>query len=250
VLAAAFGLPLLVYRLYALQTAVYSLQREGVRLRWGLRVEEIPISSILWVYPVEELNSSPPLPHLHWPGSVVGVRHTPGGGTVEYLAARSQGLVCLATAERVFAISPANRESFIYQFHRFMEMGSLAPLPARSVHPALLLRRVWTTPPARWLLILGFVFSLALLVLASAAIPNRGDIHLGYHADGSAGDLVPVVQLMLLPVLNSILFVADIFAGLFFFRQEASQPMAYVIWGMGAALPVLVIVGVVFILLG
>ena len=245
---AALGLPLLAYRVYALQTAYYAVQREGLRLRWGLRVEEIPITAILWVHPQEEIKENLLFPWLRWPGALLGTRPTPGLGNVEYLASRTRGLVCIGTAERIYAISPREPAEFLRHFHRLTELGSLAPLPARSVYPALLLRRVWASRPARLLLVAGFLLSLALLVLASLAIPSRAEVHLGFHADGSPGDLVPVVQLLLLPVLNSIFFIIDLLLGLFLFRRESSQPLAYLAWGMGAILPLLFAAGIFFIL--
>ena len=245
---AAIGLPLLGYRVYALQTAYYTIQREGLRLRWGLRQEEIPITAILWVHLDEELKEKLLFPWLRWPGALLGTRPTPGLGNVEYLASRTRGLVCIGTTERVFAISPRDPATFLHQFHRLTELGSLSPLPARSVYPALLLRRVWAIRPARLLLVTGFLLSLALLVWASLAIPSRAEVHLGFRADGSPGDLVPVVQLLLLPVLNTLFFVSDLFLGLFLFRRESSQPMAYLAWGMGAVLPLLFAAGIFFIL--
>ena len=241
-------LPLVIYRLYALRNASYVIEREGLRLRWGLRQEEIPITSIQWVHLQEELEEKLLFPWLRWPGALLGMRPTPGVGNVEYMASRTRGLVCIGTAGRVYAISPRNPAEFLRQYHRLTELGSLAPLPARSVYPALLLRRVWASRPARLLIVIGFLLSLALLVIASLAIPSRVEVHLGFRVDGSPGDLVPVVQLLLLPVLNTIFFVTDLLLGLFLFRRESSQPLAYLVWGMGAILPLLFAAGVFFVL--
>jgi len=49
-------------------------------------------------------------------------------------------------------------------------------------------------------------------------------------------------------VLNTLFFVSDLFLGLFLFRRESSQPMAYLAWGMGAVLPLLFAAGIFFIL--
>jgi Bacterial PH domain len=247
-LIAFVGLPLLAYRVYALQTAYYAVQREGVRLRWGLRQEEIPISAILWVRPGEALKERLLFPWLRWPGALLGARPAPGLGNVEFMASGTRGLVCIGTVERIFAISPRDPAIFIQQFHRLTELGSLSPIPARTVYPGLLLRNVWASRPARLLLIAGFLLSLGLLVWSSLAIPSRVEVHMGFEPDGSPGDLVPVVQLLLLPVLNSVFFVTDLFLGLFFFRRESSQSLAYLAWGMGAVLPLLFATGLFFIL--
>jgi hypothetical protein len=59
---------LLAYRLYALWTASYSLERDGVHLRWGFRSEDVPIDAVLWVRTDENLGMRLALPFFRWPG--------------------------------------------------------------------------------------------------------------------------------------------------------------------------------------
>ena len=87
ILVTAVGAPVLVYRGYALSRAHYILQRDGIRLHWGLRVEHIPMTAVEWVRPASELRQPLPRPVLQWPGAVLGVRHLPEGIELEYLAA-------------------------------------------------------------------------------------------------------------------------------------------------------------------
>jgi hypothetical protein len=89
---------------------------------------------------------------------------------------------------------------------------------------------------------------LALLVWVSLAIQGRGELHLGFQPDGSPGDIVPAVRLMLLPILNSSFFLVTLFLGMFFFRHEESRPMAYVIWLSSAVTNLLFLLAVFFIL--
>ena len=72
--------PFLLYRGYALSQSTYTLDRDGLRLRWGLRGEDIPLPSIEWVRPAAELGFRLPLPFLQWPGAVVGRRRVEGLG--------------------------------------------------------------------------------------------------------------------------------------------------------------------------
>lgn len=133
-------------------------------------------------------------------------------------------------------------------FQRFTEMGSLTPLAARSVYPAFLLARVWSARPARVLLLGCVLLGLALLVWVSLAIQGRGELHLGFQPDGSPGDIVPAVRLMLLPILNSSFFLVTLFLGMFFFRHEESRPMAYIIWLSSAVTNLLFLLAVFFVL--
>ncbi len=247
-LIAVVVVPALAYRLYALQNAAYTLERDGIRLRWGLRVEEIPIEDILWVHPITELATHLPLPRLRWPGAILGRRRLSGGEEVEFLASSSQHIILIATPGRGFAISPADSEGFLLAFQRCTEMGSLAPLPSRSVYPTFLLSRVWASRLARSQLLAGAVLSLALLAWVSLAIPTRSQVYLGFRVNGQPGDAVPAVRLLLLSALNNFFFLVDFFLGLFFYRREDSQPISYLLWGSGVLLPVLFLMAVFFIL--
>ncbi len=246
----AIGLgPLMAYRAYALYTAQYTIEREGLRLRWGLRVEEIPINEVLWVKLGSELNRRLPLPWLRLPGDVVGVRSAPGLGEVEYLAAQDSPLVLIATRKRIYAISPEDPQAFLQGYQRHMEWGSLAPIAGRSVYPSFLINEVWSVPLARTLVLVGAGLSLLLLVWVSLAIPGREWVGWSFGPAGAPTELAPSVRLMLLPVLNAFLFLIDLLLGLFLFRREESQPLAMLVLGGGAVTPLLFLAGVFFILL-
>lgn len=251
--AAVILVPILAYNLYSLQTAYYILERDGLRLRWGLRFEEIPMNTIIWVHTQEELVVPLPFPFLRLPGAVVGNRQLdasrqPGAESVEYMASKTRGLVLIGTQERIFAISPQHSEQFLYIFQRLTELGSLTPLAARSVHPTFLLARLWASGWARLLILTSLVLSMALLIWVALAIPSHVQVNLGFHPDGSPGDTVPAVQLFLLPVLNSLIVLVDIIAGIFFFRRKETQDLSYLIWGSGAIIPVFFLAGAFFIL--
>jgi hypothetical protein len=248
VLVAVIIVPILAYRVYALQTAVYILEREGIRVRWGLRSEDIPMDDVLWVHPADELSAPLPLPVLRWPGSVLGKRHLAGGGKVEFLAGNLRDMLYIATPGGGIVISPAAPDRFLETFQRFTEMGSLSPLPARSVYPAFLLARVWSSRLARVLLLTCVLLGLALLVWVSLSIQGRSEVHLGFQPDGSPGDLVPAVRLMLLPILNSFFFLVALFLGMLFFRREDSRPMAYILWMVSVLTSLLFLLAVYFIL--
>ena len=108
-----------------------------------------------WVEPTEDLEEplSPPWPR--WPGAVLGMKLHPEVGEVEFIASRGRQLVLIGTQERVFAVSPNDREAFLLALQRQMELGSLTPLPARSRHAGFLAADLWNSRTARGLLVLG-----------------------------------------------------------------------------------------------
>ncbi len=247
IVAAALS-PFFGYRAYALWRAGYILQRDGLRLHWGLRTEEIPMDAITGLYLDHELDFYLPPPVFRMPGAILGTRRISGLPPIEFMAAREHGLVLVVTAERVFAISPNSIEEFTQTYQRLMELGTLTPLPARSVRPGFLLSRFWADLPARLLLIAGLAVSLSLLVWVSITIPSRATISLRISPAGHALEPVPAVRLFLLPVINSTLFVVDLLAGLFFYRDEENRAIAYLLWASGIITSLLFLAAVYFIL--
>jgi len=248
VLAAAIIGPILAYRIYALRSAVYTLERDGIHLRWGLRSEDIPMNQVLWVHPAANLSAPLPLPRLRFPGAVVGKRSIPGDGEIEFLASDARRLLLIATERGGFAISPADPERFLQAYQRFTEMGSFTSLTPRSVYPAFLLKTVWSSPFARALLLICFTLNLALLAWVGFAMPGREAFHLGFRPDGSPGDLMPAARLYLLPLLNAFFLLMGVLAGLFFFRRDESRPVSYLLWSVNAFTSLLFLFAVLFIL--
>lgn len=234
-------LPLLVYRGYALLTASYSVDRDGLRLRWGLRAEDIPLPDIEWIRPAEDLAADLPLPPLSWPGALLGTIQARDLGPVEYLASRRPGLLLLAAPSRVYAISPADPAAFLKAYRSATEMGSLSPLDSFSARPVAFLMRVWSDRPARVLTLAGLGLTLALFVLVSLLIPTRAAISLGYNGAGQPLDPAPSAMLLLLPVLGIFTFVADLIGGLYFYRRDSQRPVAYLLWSASLVTPIMLI---------
>jgi hypothetical protein len=246
ILALALG-PWLGYRFYALLTANYVIERDGLRLHWGLRTEVIPINAVKWIRSAKDLDMPIPLPRLLLPGAALGRRHIPNLDEIEFMASTPDNLILIATSERIYAVSPADRQDFLQTYQRLTELGSLTPLEAHSVYPTFLLARVWDDPVARYLLLAAMVLSLALLVSVGLTIPSRLQVNLGFNPSGTARDLVPSIQLLLLPVLDVFFLIADLVAGLFFYRRDESRSLAYLIWSCSVLTPVLFLAGVFFI---
>lgn len=241
--------PFLIYRLNNLENASYTLERDSLRLRWGLRVEAIPMINIQWIRPSSDLQQSLRLPALRWPGSVLGTRRFPGGKTViEFLAAQSRDLLVIATPNRFFAISPANADEFLQAYQHFTELGSLLPPTPQSVHPTILVTRLWQNRPARYLILLGGLSTLGVLIWVSLAIPELEQVNLGFTPSGSPRPPIPSIRLMLLPILGSFAYLVNLFLGLAFFRRPETQPLAYLLWCTSIIVSIFFMAAVYFIL--
>ena len=240
--------PYLIYRLYTLQHAVYTLERDQVRLQWGWRVEVIPTPEIRWIRPAADLRVPLPLPRLRWPGAFLGSRRMPDGTPVEFMASQKKNILLVNCQERMFAISPRDTEAFLRAYQRVVEMGSINPAEPESIRPSFLLARLWQTTSARYLVLIGFLLGLGLLVWISLRIPGLGQVSLGFTPTGAPREPLPAIQLMLLPVLNAIVYFVNGSLGLFFFRRKETYPWAYLLWSVSVLVATLFLFSTYFIL--
>ncbi len=241
-------LPLVIYQMFALQRARYILARDGISIYWGLRREDIPINRVNWVGSVEQNRMKISKPFLRIPGAVLGVRTQADGMAIEFLAARDSKLVTIITPTRIYAISPADENAFLQTYRRLSEFGSLAPIASISDYPTSLLARSWADRPARSLLIASLVLALALILWVSLSVPAHPQTALRLNPNGSPVELVPGIRLLLLPVINSFFFIADILLGFFFYSRTDTHSLGYLMWASSAMTSLLFSGAVYFIL--
>jgi hypothetical protein len=239
--------PLIVYRAYALSRATYRLEREGLRLRWGLRAEDIPLNSIEWVRPASELGFHLPQPGFSWPGALLGFSTVSELGQIEFIASDSENLTLIATPTHIFAISPANPRAFMQAFQRTSEMGSITPMAAFSALPAAYIRQVWKDRFARQAILISLLLTIGLLVSVILIIPTRLQVSVGFEPDGLPLPPMPTAKLLLLPTLSGLMAVVSILTGLYYYRNEKQRIAAYVILGGAGITPLLLILALVFI---
>jgi hypothetical protein len=241
ILAAAlafFPLPFLVYWLYSLNRANYSLDREKLTISWGLRVEQIPVSEVEWARPMEALAT--PLS--------LGLRRHRDLGLVEFLASDSRALVLVATPKRVFVISPEDTGGFMQSIQRAIEMGSLTPAAPQSLYPGFVVVQAWDSMLARYLWLAGLFLNIGLLAWVTLLIPSLGNIPLGFLPSCAAGDPVPGAGLILLPAISLFFYISGWVAGLIFYRRRPDhRALAHIIWASGVASTLLFLVAVMFI---
>ena len=95
------------------------------------------------------------------------------------MAADVNQMVLIGTPQRVYGISPGDRNHFLRTFQAQTELGSLSPISAYSAYPSFLMAEIWRSPMARVFLVLSLVFSLALFVWVGLIVPTRSAVSLG-----------------------------------------------------------------------
>jgi len=242
-------IPILVYRLFSLERANYSLDRDQLTLKWGLRVELIPVADIEWVRPLSATPKPFPLPLLRLPGALLGVRHHPDLGPIEFLASDEKALLLVATSRQIFAISPEATADFLQEIQHAIELGSLTPALSQSVYPSFVVAQAWDSALARYLWLAGFFVNIGLLAWVSLMAPSLRQVPLGFLASGTPRPPSPGLALILLPVVSILFYLAGWATGLMIYRREDRRPMAYILWTSGLVSSLLFMLAVLFIVI-
>jgi hypothetical protein len=236
-------IPFWGYRAYALLRAEYILDRNGLAIHWGLRLEDIPLNDIEWIRPARDLTHPLKLPPFSLPGSIVGIRRHPELGIVEFLASESKKILLAATAKRVFAISPDDPAALTQAFARAAELGSLTPVEPKSIYPSFVIAQAWENGLVRFLWLSGLFLNIGLSAWVSVIIPAVSRVALGFPPEA-----VPSTQLIILPLISLLLFIGGWLAGLYFYRWEKERVLAFVVWISGALASLLFLAAVFFII--
>lgn len=246
-LMAFIPIPFFIYRIYSLYRANYQIDRDSLLIQWGLRLEDIPLSDIEWIRPADDLTHPLSLPRLPLPGGLLGLRRHPDLGVVEFIASDASKLLLIATAKRVFVISPANPAGLAQTFARATEMGSLAPTEAKSIYPSFVVSQAWENGTARYLWLAALFLNIGLFIWTSLVIPSTPLVALPPQFAGSALETLPSSQLIIFPVASLLLSVVGWIAGMYFYRWERERILAFIVWGSGALTSLLFLLSVLFI---
>lgn len=239
-------IPLLAYRTYALFRAQYILDRDSLELRWGLRNEIIPLSDIEWVRSVQDLTRPLGGPPMAMPGAILGFHRHRDLGIVEYLASSRRRLLLVATPKRVYAISPSDPIGFVETFARAVELGSLRTAKPKSLYPSFVITQAWEFGLVQFEWLAALFLNLGLAAWVSLSIPSAPGFALGIRPD-QAPEVVPSLQLVLIPLLSVFLNLLGWAAGLFYYRWGKWRNLSMLLWGSGVVATLIFLVALVFI---
>jgi len=237
------GLPLAAvtaYRLYGLLSARYLMDRDQFALRWGLAREVWPLEAIVSMQALPRAAIRAPWwKALCWPGCMVGECYVEGLGAAEIFAAGPvQEYVFVQSPYGSLVISPPDPTAFVARYHELLKLGSLEPVPHERQRPNFLSIQIWQDRMARALLLIGAGLCLGFLAFVAARLPGLPAlIPFGYHPSGIPQARVPSSQLLLLPMMSGATWLTDLVVGSWLYRRPPQRSLAYLVWGMGAAVP-------------
>lgn len=241
-------LPFVAYRGYALLHASYIIERDGLRVRWGLRAEDIPLTEVLWVREATDLTVPLRLPRFSMPGAILGESSHAEIGRLEFIASDASSLVIVSAFNKTIVLSPEDASDFTRRFQRVIEMGSLVPISSYTAVPAAFFSNVFKDKLGKVLVPASAVLATLLLLITSILIPFRELVPLGFDRLGQSLEAVPSSRLLLLPVIGLLVNLADQIAGFYAYRRLETRIIAYFLWAAGilTSLVLLIAVGLLF----
>jgi hypothetical protein len=241
-------LPFIAYRGYALLHGSYTIERDGLRVRWGLRSEDVPLTEVLWVREAADLVTPLRLPRFSIPGAILGESHHEELGRLEFIASDAASLVIVSAFNKTLILSPEDPVDFSQRFQRIIEMGSLAPIAAHTAVPAAFFNQVFKDRLGRVLVPASAALAILLLLVTSLLIPFREMVSLGYDRMGQPLDAVPSSRLLLLPVIGLVMNLIDLIGGFYTYRRPESRVTAYFLWAAGIITSTLLLIAVILII--
>ena len=236
--AAFIPIPILFYRLFALLRAGYIIDRDGFHIVWGLRTEDIPMDDIEWMRMATDMPYEIPKPRFGIPGAILGTQKLEDLGVLEFIASDSRNMILIACRKRVLVVSPKDIEGFQRSFRRFAEMGSIAPISAKTSNAEFLATSLLKDRYARSFILGGLALSLVLLLAVSFIIPSKTTITLGFNPSVGRIEEAPSERLLLLPVASLFMLVADIGLGSYLYRKQGFRTASYLSLASSLILPV------------
>lgn len=236
--ALAIPLALLLYRAYTLGTTRYTLSRDALDLRWGLRRELIPLNQVEWARPISDFESKLPLPWFRLPGSIFSRLEINGLGPTQFVATDPTAIILAHTKNQTFVISPQDLNGFTQQFNRYGELGQKGQVQPISTSFRSIWAETWRDGRAKTLIGIG------LILVGVAWLSAVGLVATFPEVTWVDLTMAPSNRLILLAILSALFWVADLWTGLFYYlRGNIAKPLIYMVWGSSIVASLILIVG-------
>ena len=227
----AVPLMFLLYRLYSLIFSVYRLERDGLHIRWGLRREVIPLNAIEWIRPPAEMTEDVPWSVMPMPGAYLGTVRVDEHLTYEFLASDISKMLFLRTSRFVYAISPRDPKAFLTGFERILQMGALTNVQWTTARPGNWLIEAWNSRSGRICTFLSLFFLIVMYIWMGLRFQVMKQISFSFSPTGEPLDLLPSVNMLVIPLAATIIWVLGTALGLLIFQRRESRRTAGLVWG-------------------
>ncbi len=220
-LALLLLLAALAYRLVAVFTLVYEIDRNGVYITWSGHRAIVPLNQI------EHLDIGTPGARMPWRfiqgiGGYWGQGRTANGQPLHLFTTRPpRKCLLLQTSDAVYAISPAAQDAFVQDLEQRRKLGVVKPLVAKVETSRLLAYDFWNDQITRRAVVLAFGLNLLMLGILAARYPDLAvAVSMQFDPSGQALDLRPRHQVLLLPLAAFLISVINMVLGLILYQRE------------------------------
>ncbi|RLC85114.1 MAG: hypothetical protein DRI37_08300 [Chloroflexi bacterium] len=230
VLGALAGAGVLIYWLWSLVHAFYTLDRNALVIHWGEYESQLSLAAVRSVFPGSELEGARLRGVVRWPGYCVGWGNAPATGPLRfYAAAPLAQQIILCTEDMAYAISPADSEGFLAALQERRQMGITQEIAAQTQHPAFMDWEIWRDRLALVLLGSSGLLSMLLAGLLCWRYPSLPpEIALRTSHTGEVLLLANSSRIFYLAFLSALFTVLNGGGGLFFYHRE--RLVSYLLW--------------------
>jgi len=238
-------LAFLAYRIYQLLTLRYLLDRDSVTIVCGSVRRVVPLSNLSSIVDgVSDL----PCPRLVWLGCWLGRSQGKDMGPLLFYATEPpKKQLFLVTRTSAYALSPSNPAGFLAALEARRQMGATLALEEKTTYGTLISLPFWGDRLAQLLLVLGALANAALFAYLLARYPTLPRIlPLHFTAFGGIDRIAPKEQILKLPTIGLITFIANALLGFALHRRE---PLAtYLLAGTGLLAQFLIAIALLHII--
>ena len=225
----------LIYRFYSLLFSSYEFERNSLTIRWGKRNEVIPLNAIEWIRTPQEMPYEVPWSVLPMPGAYLGTVENSYYGKFEFLASDTSKMLFLGTAKCIFVISPENPSAFMNGFERILQLGSLSETNWETVRPANWIIEMWKNKIGRRSIIIMSSLLAVLFLWVGFRFKYKANVTMQFSASGMAQEVLPVSNIIVIPILAAVTFIALTVLGGKIHQNEKQTKIGEIIWVSGIA---------------
>ncbi len=235
-------LGLIIYRIFTIITTVYTLNRDFLEVKWGLRRDLIPMREIDWVHQSSDFETPLLVGLSTILGSYYGEIDIKGLGKTLFVATSPDQMILIKLSQAYLVISPSEPQDFTQTYKQLAQLGSLQLVQPQSENLRMLWQRVIDDKLAKRFLT-GGAISLGLLIIISVLF-----VTLHPQVVWVSLEVVPSTHLLLLAMLGLLFTLFDTLLGLFLYLQErAGRDVVYLIWLWSILVNLVLTAAVIFI---
>lgn len=210
---------ILAYRLAAVLTLAYDLDRNGLYITWLGNRAVVPLDQISGV------DIGAPGASVSTPLGLVAARsvgRTADGRPLYRFSTKSlpQSLV-IHTPQAAYAIAPVQQDAFVQDLEQRRSLGAIKSMSAGILPGRVFSYAFWNDSIVKWSLLLALVLNLALLAALFARYPLLDtSLPMQFNLAGQPIGLRPKYQLFFMPLAAFGLALLNLALGLWLYTRE------------------------------